>query len=179
MKNSQQVSLRWIWMFVVPVGIALVIGYVYLRSENRALLASRAAEKAENDAMHGEIYRLRQSIDQQEATMNYLLRPDFERFLAFESDSSFCWLFYRPADSAWYAEVSSIAVLAEAQQYRLYTVDQNNKSTYIGGFERIADVVGLQKIGYGAKTQGVFITAAQRDAVPNSNEEKVLYRLAL
>lgn len=164
-------------MFVVPVGIALIAGYVYLRSENRALLSSRAAEKAENDAMHGEIYRFRQSIGQQEATMKYLLRPDFERFLAFESDSSYCWLFYRASDSAWYAEVTSIAALPDHEQYRLYVVDDKDNPTYIGSFERIADAVGLQKIGYGAKEYSAFITAGAREALPGPEKEQVLYRL--
>jgi len=94
-------------------------------------------------AFEGEIYKLRQALDQRDAKLQYILNPNYDRILMKSpADSSHIWLFYDGSDHSWYAEMSKARILSEGKNFKLL-VD----GSYVGKIERISDSVGLQKIG--------------------------------
>lgn len=159
-------------MFVVPVLAIAVIGYVYVRTLNRSLESRVATLQQQNDAMHGELYRLRQEVEGKEARLRFVNDPGMERFkVARHTDDTSCWLFWRKADHTWYAEVTHVGALPDGHQYRLYTDQQ-----YIGSFEPLTETIGLQKIGTQAPGKELIVTSASREAETNLEEEEVMYR---
>lgn len=165
--------------FALPVLLIAVAGYVYVRSENRGLAARAAGLSAKNDVLEGEVYRLRQELDGQRTTNAFLVSPDLRRIKAVsESDSSSCWLFWRKADNAWYAEVTHARFIAEGMQFRLYAAD-GDEVRYIGAFEPIKDTAGLQKIGKGVGGKNLIITTSLRTDPTDFDKEIKVYRASV
>lgn len=164
-------------MFVLPVLLLAVVGYVYVRAENRALQASSAKLTAQNDAMDGELYRLRQEVAGRDARIGFLVNPDLKRFKASSvRDSSSCWLFWRKADNAWYAEVTHATSPGSDMQFRLYN-NTGGTPTYIGSFEPLAETIGLQKIGTGSPFGKMVITAGLRREPSDFEREQPHYKV--
>lgn len=171
-----KITSRWSAYFALPVLLLAVVGYVYVRSENRGLSARVAGLSEKNDILEGEVYRLRQELDGQRATNGFLVSPDLRRFkAASETDSSSCWLFWRKADNAWYAEVTHARNIAEGMQFRLYAYE-SSEVRYIGAFEPIKDTVGLQKIGEATPGSLLIVTSALRSDAPDFDKESEVYR---
>lgn len=164
-------------MFALPVLVLAIAGYVYVRAQNRGLKARNAGLTAQNDAMDGELYRLRQEVDGRDARIGFLVNPDLKRFKASSAtDSSSCWLFWRKADNAWYAEVTHAKHPGNDKQFRLYN-NTGGIPTYIGSFEPIAETVGLQKIGTGSPFGKMAITSALRYEPVDYEGEQVHYKV--
>lgn len=157
-----KITPKFLAVFALPVLLLAIAGYVYVRAENRDLAARNAKLTAQNDAMDGELYRLRQEVAGRDARIGFLVSPDLKRFKASSvTDSSSCWLFWRKSDNAWYAEVTHAKPLGRDMQFRLYN-DTGGTPSFIGSFEPIAETVGLQKIGAGSPFGKMIITAALR-----------------
>ena len=170
-----KIDAKWVAMFVAPVVAIAIVGYVYVRSLNRGLESRMVALQQQNDAMHGELYRLRQEVEGKEARLRFINDPGMQRFIAVtdHSDTS-CWLFWRKADNAWYAEVTHAEPLPDGRQYRLYA--RGLDWEYVGSFEPLAETVGLQKIGVAYPGKELIVTAADRGMEPELNAERVVYR---
>lgn len=172
-----KITPKFLALFVLPVLLLAVAGYVYVRAENRSLLARTAKLTAHNDAMDGELYRLRQEVAGRDARIGFLVSPDLKRFKASSiNDSSSCWLFWRQADNTWYAEVTHASKLGNDMQFRLYN-NTGATPVYIGSFEPIAETVGLQKIGKGSPFGKMMITTALRHESADFEREQVRYKV--
>jgi hypothetical protein len=145
-------------MFVLPGLLALFLGYIYLHGENQELEKNNFATEQKTNALKGEIYRLKQALSQRDAKLNYLTDPGLERLKLSAGDHSRAiWLFYRKENQSWYAEMSHAPILDEGLNYRLL-ID----GTEVGAFERIADTVGLQKIGRQPPGEKLRVKSARR-----------------
>lgn len=172
-----KITPKFLAWFALPVLLLAVAGYVYVRAQNRGLQAQAAKMTAQNDAMDGELYRLRQEVAGRDARIGFLVNPELKRFKASSAtDSSSCWLFWRKADNAWYAEVTHAMRLADGKQFRLYS-NTGVEPIYIGSFEPIANTVGLQKIGTGSPFGKMMITEARRTDPADYERESALYKV--
>jgi hypothetical protein len=88
-----KITPKYLILFALPVLLLAVMGYVYVRAENRGLQARMAGLTAQNNAMDGELYTLRQEVAGKEARLGFLVNPELKRFKASSvTDSSSCWL---------------------------------------------------------------------------------------
>jgi hypothetical protein len=142
--EGASIPLRAVWMFVLPLAAVLVIAYVYLRSENRDLEMKSAAKEEKMAALEGEVYRLKGDLEQKKALINYLTNPQLERYPAISEDSLFIWLFYRQADSTWFAYPDLLPSVKD--RFTLY-IDERE----VGSFQRVSDSLGLKKVGRAPK----------------------------
>lgn len=169
--GDQTISLKYIALFIVPVILALLVGYIHVRSENRALEAKIASNEQTLGILEGEVYRLKQTLSQRDAKMKYLIDGDFMRFkLSAGKKNESLWLFYREMDRAWYAEVTHATALPEGLNYKLVI-----GNSAIGEFEKIADAVGLQKIGEAEIKAPVAIYSGPRGQTDFNTAWDLLY----
>jgi len=144
---DQKITVRALLLYILPLLLALLMGYIHVRSLNRNIEMRQVGAEQKMAAFEGEIYKLKQALAQRDAKLKYLLNPNYDRFLAFSNaDSTHIWLFYNGKDHSWFAEMSSVQVLEDGMNYKLFIDDE-----YVGKIERISDSVGLQKIGTAKK----------------------------
>lgn len=130
-------------VFFLPISFALLLGYIHVNSINKKISLDRINANQTNDALKGEIYRLKQSIAQLESKERYYLSPKFSRILLKSSEGeTFIWLYHDQTDSSWYSEMTFAPFLEENLNFKLF-VD----GVFIGHMEKVADSSGLQKIG--------------------------------
>jgi len=140
---DQRITVRALIFYILPLLLALLLGYVHVRSLNRNFEMRQAGNEQKLAAFEGEVYTLKQALEQRDAKLRYVLNPKYVRLLAYSDlDSSHIWLFHNASDLSWYAEMSQARILTEGHNYKLYIAGK-----YVGKIERISDSVGLQKIG--------------------------------
>ncbi|MFN2428627.1 MAG: hypothetical protein ABR574_01330 [Cryomorphaceae bacterium] len=168
--GERTVSFKYIALFVAPIILALLVGYFYLRSLNRALETQMAQTEQTLGALEGEVYRLKQALSQRDAKMKYVLDGNLKRFKVSAGGDEFIWLFFRESDGNWYAEVESATPLTDGLNYKLVVGDK-----VVGEFNLIADVVGLQKIGSSPIKTPISIYAGPRGETALNSDWKLLY----
>jgi len=140
---DQKITVKALLMYILPLLLALLLGYIHVRSLNRKIELRQAGIEQKIAAFEGEVYKLKQALNQRDAKLNYVLNPSYERLLMESNvDSSHIWLFYDASDNSWFAEMSHARILEDGMNYKLYINDN-----YVGKIERISDSVGLQKVG--------------------------------
>jgi hypothetical protein len=140
---DQKITVKALFLYILPLLLALLLGYVHVRSLNRNIEMRQAGTEQKIAAFEGEVYKLKQALEQRDAKLKYVLNPNYERMLMYsDRDSTYIWLFHDATDQSWYAEMSHARILKEGMNYKLLIDGE-----YIGKIERISDSVGLQKIG--------------------------------
>jgi hypothetical protein len=150
----EKISMKWVLFFVVPVVVLLLIAYVHLRTLNRSLEARLYASEDEKQIYSGEVYRLRQLVEEREARIKFLSNPDLERSLISLEDG-YIWLFVNPSSGDWYADTENSPSILDGEDYRLI-VGGNE----VGSFIPQLNAVGLQKIGNSLNQGSIEILAA-------------------
>jgi len=141
-KEEKTVPLRGVWIFGLPLAAALIVGYVFIRSQNRQLEMKVASLERKNAVLEGEVYRYKSLSQQRDLEINYFTSPKFERYLAYSSDENFAWIFFRPSDMTWFVYADQIGTESNSSTFTLF-IDRKR----VGTFNKIADTKGLQKIG--------------------------------
>ena len=140
---DQKVTVKAILLYILPLLLALLLGYLHVRTLNRSSEIQKEGNEQKMAAFEGEIYKLKQAIAQRDAKLKYLLNENYTRLLAKSNTSEgFIWLYHDLKDESWYAEMSNAKNLNEELNFKLF-VD----NIYVGKIERISDSVGLQRIG--------------------------------
>lgn len=167
---DQKITVKALALYILPLLLALLLGYVHVRSLNRNIEMRQAGSEQKAAAMEGEIYKLKQALDQRDAKLNYVLNPNYDRMLMYsDTDSSYIWLFHDPINFAWYAEMSHARILNEGLNYKLMVGGE-----YVGKIERISDSVGLQKIGTAPAGRATIFSGKRG----NSTTEELIYESA-
>lgn len=168
--GDRTISFKYITYFIAPILLGLLVGYIYLMSTNRSIEAKMASNEQTLGALEGEVYRLKQAVSQRDAKMKYLLDGSLKRFKLYTDAEEFTWLFYRETDGAWYVEVTHASVLPEGVNYKLVIGD-----SAVGEFEKIADAVGLQKVGEAKIDSPIRIYSGPRGQSELNSDWVVLY----
>lgn len=151
---------RGLWMFGLPLGLALIFGYVFIRSQNRALEMKLLSQEEKSAVLEGEVYRWKSLFKQKEAEINYLTSPDYRRYLI-RMDSAHCaWLYYRSEDDAWFIFTDLMAKNEFTDTYTLFIDEQK-----VGTFKRVADSIGLQKAGHSPIGQKAYVIEGEAEEI--------------
>ena len=166
---DQKITVKALIFYILPLLLALLLGYIHVRSLNRSFEMRQAGNEQKMAAFEGEVYKLKQALEQRDAKLCYVLSPEYVRLLAYSDvDSSNIWLFHNASDLSWYAEMSQARILAESDNYKLYI-----EGNYVGKIERISDSVGLQKVGE-APAGKIKIFSGKRS---EREKDKLIYEL--
>lgn len=168
--GDQTVSFKYIALFIASILLGLLVGYTYLMSTNRSIEAKMASNEQTLGALEGEVYRLKQALSQRDAKMKYLLDGSLKRFKLYSGAEEFTWVFYRETDGAWYVEVTHTTALAEDENFKLVVGD-----SVVGEFEKIADAVGLQKVGEAKIDSPIRIYSGPRGQSELTSDWAILY----
>lgn len=170
--KQKTVPLRGIWMFGLPLAAALIVAYVFIRSQNRGLEMKMAQSEQKMAALEGEVYRLKATLQERESELRYLTSPDLERYVAFTPDSGFVWLFYREKDRTWFAHTENLN--PEYEWLSLVVDDQ-----VVGSFSKLADTSGLQKVGITERGRTAFLVRGRIENAEDANGGNILAQVPL
>ena len=137
----EKISLKWVLFFIAPVIVLLLMAYVHLRTLNKSLEAKLYALEDESQVYSGEVYRLRQLVEERETKIKFLNNPELERKLI-QFNDGYIWIFMNPSSGEWYADTEKSPQLDPDEDLRLII-----GGLEVGSFIPRLDAVGLQKIG--------------------------------
>jgi len=168
--RDKSVTFKYVTLFTLPISIVFLVGCFYVWGQNRELERKLEGNEQTLGVLEGEVYRLKQATSQRDAKLKYLTDGKLKRFKLSANGNQFVWLFYRQSDKAWYTEVTEVTTLEEGFNYKLVIAN-----SAVGEFEKIADAVGLQKIGEAELNDPIAIYSGPRGQTEINTDWEMLY----